>query len=140
MLASFPQTHLSSHRFVAPFIISWFWQIFGAFLLIYAPEASVGEKKDSSFVSQLAEHAVVAEEPEKATLAQVSNDLDVQAHVNSHTGNNTSDAAPPLPTMSVTDDLNDGNETMPTVTHDDTRRFSLRKARSHNNIEVGAPA
>ena len=88
-------------------------------------------------MSQLAEHAVVAEEPERAPLAQVSDDSDVQAHVNGHTGNDTSDAALPLP---VTDELNDGNETMPTVTHDDTRQFSLRKARSHNNIEVGAPA
>jgi hypothetical protein len=140
VLASSPQTQLSSHRFVAPFIISWFWQIFGAFLLIYAPEASAREKEDTSFVSQLAEHAVVAEEPERAPLAQVSDDSDVQAHDNGHTGNATSDAAPPLPAMSVTDDLNDGNETMPTLTHDDTRRFSLRKARSHNNIEVGVPA
>lgn len=123
---------------MAPFIVPWFWQIFGAFLLIHTPEASAGEKKDPSSVPQLVEHAAPAEKPEKAP--QVSNDSDVQVHANGHTGNDTSDAAPPLPTMSVTDDLNGGNETMPTVTHDDTRRFSLRKARSHNNIEVGTPA
>ncbi|KAF8501533.1 hypothetical protein F5888DRAFT_1874203 [Russula emetica] len=121
-------------RFVAPFIISWFWEIFGAFLLIHAPEASAGGKTDTSFVSQLVEHPVVAKEPEKAP--QVSNDSDVQAPVKGHTGYDTSDAAPPLPAMSVTDDLKGGNETIPIVTqHDDTRRFSLRKARSHNDIE-----
>jgi len=138
-LASFLQTHLSSHRFVAPFTISWFWDIFGAFLLIRAPEgpeASTGGKADTSFVSQLVEHPVVAEDPEGAS--QVSNDSDVQAPVNGHTGNGTSDAAPPLPVMSVTDDPKGGKETILTVTHDDTRRFSLRKARSHNDIEVGA--
>jgi hypothetical protein len=89
-------------------------------------------------VSQLAEQAVVVEKPERAP--QKSNDSDVQVHADGHTGSDTSDAAPPLPTVSVTDDLNGGNETMPTVTRDDTRRFSLRKARSHNNIEVGTPA
>ena len=136
MLAIFLQTYLNLHRSVAPFIIAYFWEIFGAFLLIHAPEASTEEKTDTSFVSH--EHPVVAEEPERAP--PVSNDLDVQAHVNGHTGNNTSDAGPPLPAISVTDDLKGGNETTPTVTHEDTRRFSLRKARSHNNIEVGAPA
>jgi hypothetical protein len=138
VLASFLQTHLSPHRFAAPFTTSWFWDIFGAFLLIHAPEASTGGKADTSFVSQLRviEHPVVAEEPEGAP--QVSIDSDVQAPVNGHTGNDTSDAAPPLPVMSVTDDVKGGNGTIPTVTHDDTKRFSLRKARSHNDIEVGA--
>jgi hypothetical protein len=135
-LTSFLQTHLSSHRSVAPFIISWFWEIFGAFLRINAPEASTGGKADISSVSQLVEHPVVAEEPEWAP--QVSKDSDVQTPVNGHTSNGTSDAALPLPAMSVTDDLKGANGTIPTVTHDDTRLFSLRKARSHNDIEVGA--
>jgi hypothetical protein len=135
VLASFLQTHLSSHRLVAPSIISWFWEIFGSFI---APEASTGGKTDTSFVSQPVEHPVVAKGAERAP--QASNDSDVQAPVNGHTGNGTSDAAPspPLPAISVTDDLKGGNETMPTVTHDDTRRFSLRKVRSHDDIEVGA--
>jgi len=124
------------HRSITPFIISWFWEIFGAFLLIHAPEASNGGNTDTSFVSQLVEHPVVAEEPEKAS--QVSNDSDVQAPVNGNTGDDTSDATPPLPAISVTDDLKGGNEMIPTVTHDDIRRFSLRKARSHNDIEVSA--
>lgn len=137
MLASFLQTHPSSHRVVAPFIISWFWETFGAFILIHAPEASTdGEKADTLFVSQLVEHHVVAEEPERAL--QVSNDSDVQAPVNGHTGNDTSDAAPPLSAMSVTDGLKGGNETIPTVSQDYTWRLSLRKARSHNDIKIGA--
>ena len=111
-------------------------EIFGAFRRINAPEASTGEKTDISFVSQLIEHPVVAEEPEWAP--QVSNDSDVQAPVNGHTSYDTSDAAPLLPVMSVTDDLKGGNGTIPTVTHNNTGRFSLRKARSHNDIEVGA--
>jgi hypothetical protein len=134
-LASFLQTHLSSHRFVAPFIISWFWETFGAFLLIYLPGASTRGKTGTPFVSQLIEHPVVAEEPEGAP--QVPNDSDVQAPAKGHTGNNTSDAAPPLPAVSVTDGLNGGNETMPAVTQDDTGGLSPRKARSHNDIEVG---
>lgn len=140
VLASFLQTHLSSHRVVAPFIISWFWEILGAFLLIHAPEASTGEKADTTFLSQLVEHPLVAEEPERAPPSQVSNDSDVQAPVNGHTDNDTNhgDPAPLLPAMSVTDGLKGGNDMIPTVTHDDTRRFSLRKARSHNDIEVGA--
>ena len=85
-------------------------------------------------MSQLVEHPV-AEEPERAL--QASNFLDVQAPVRGHAGNNTSDTAPPLPAVSVTDDLKGGNETILTVTRDDTGRFSLRKARSHNDIEVG---
>jgi hypothetical protein len=138
VLASCLQTHLTSHRFVAPLIISWFWEIFGAFLLIHAPEASTGKETDASFVSQLAEHPVETEEPERAP--QVSKDSDVRAPVNGHIGNDTSDTTPLLPAVSVTDDPGPkgGNEAIPTVTHDDTRRFSLRKARSHNDIEVGA--
>ena len=135
------ETHSSLHRSVAPFIISWFWEIFGAFLLVHAsaPEASIGEKIDASFVSKLADFHTVAEEPEWVP-PQVSNDSDVQAPAKDHTGNDTSDAATPLPVMSVTDVLNGGNGTMPTVTHDDTRQFSssLGKSRSHDNIEVGA--
>lgn len=132
MFPGFLQIHLSLHRFVAPIISSWFWEIFGVFLLIHAPEASTGGKTDTSFVSQLVEHPVAAEEPEKAP--RVSNDSHVQARVNDHKGNDTSDAAPPLRVMSATHDLND------TVTHDDPRRLSLRKVRSRNRIEVGAPA
>lgn len=141
MLASFLRTHLSLHRSVAPFIISWFWEIFGAFLLVHAsaPEASTEEKIDTLFVSNLVEHHAVAEEPERAP-PQVPNDSDVQAPAKDHTGNDTSDAAPPLSVMSVTDVLDGGNGTMPTVTHKDTRQFSssLRKARSRDDIEVGA--
>lgn len=85
---------------------------------------------------QLVEHPVVAKEPEGAS--EVSNDSDVQAPVIGHTSNDTSDPAPPLPAMSVTDDLKGGNETIPTVTHNGIRQLSLRKARSHNDIEVGA--
>jgi hypothetical protein len=136
VLASFLQTHPSSHRFVAPFIISWFWEIFGAFLIIHAPEAGTGEETDTSFVSQLVEHPVVTDGPERAP--QVFKDSDVQAPINGHISNDTSDATPPLPAVSVTDDPKGGNEAIPTLTHDDTRRFSLRKARSHNDIEVSA--
>jgi hypothetical protein len=68
----------------------------------------------------------------------MSNGLDLGAPVKDHTGYDTSDAALQLPAMSVTHYLEGGNETVPTVTRDGARRFSLRKARSHNDIEVGA--
>ena len=139
VLSSFPQTHLSSHRFVAPvapFIVSWFREIFDAFLLIHVPQASTGEETNTPFVSQLVEYPIVTEEPKRTP--QVSNDSDVQAPVKDHTSSETSDTASTLSTMLVTDDTKGWNETITTVTHDDTRRFSLRKAPSHNDIEVGA--
>jgi len=125
-------------RFVVPFITFWFWEIFGAFILIHAPEASAGEKTDTSFVSQLAGYPLAAKESERAS--QVFNDSDMQVPVKDHTGSDTSDATL-LPAMSVTvtDDPKGWNETMLTVPHDDTRQFSLRKARSHNDIESDNP-
>lgn len=117
-------------------MISWLWGILDAFLLIYAPKASTREKTNTPSVSQLVEYPIVAEEPERAP--QVSDDSDVQAPVKDHTGSDTSDTAITLPTMLVTDDPKGWNETITTVTDDDTRRFSLRKVRSHNDIEVGA--
>lgn len=140
MVASFLQTHLNSHRFVAPFIISCFWKIFGAIRHVHVPGASTGGNTDTDtlFVSQLVQYPVVAKEPERAI--QVSNDSDVPAPVRDHTGNEKRDIAPPQPAISVTDDSDPqgGNETVPTVTHDESRQFSLRKVRSHNDIKVGA--
>ncbi len=85
---------------------------------------------------------IVVEQPVvKVPLARVSNDVQPEAPVKGDTEADTSDTAPPLPALSGVDDLEGGNETTPTgtVTHDDitSRRFSLRKARSHNDFEVG---
>ena len=135
-VGQFPPTHLNPHRFGVPFIISWFRGIFCALLLIRAPRARTGGKTDTSFVSQLEEPPVKAKEPERAS--KVPNDSDVQAPVNGPTSNDTSDAAPSLPAMSGTDDLNRGNETTPTLTSDDTGPFSPGKALSHGDSEVGA--
>jgi hypothetical protein len=112
------------------------WEFFGDSLesLRLHAETSTGDKTDATSVSQLAEHPVVAEVPVEAP----HEPNDMQAPAKDNTGYDTSDAAPTVPALSLTDDRKGGNEGEHTVMHDEARRFSLGKG--HLEVGVSPPA